>query len=236
MFADQRVLGLIPARGGSKGLPGKNLAPLHGRPLIAWTIAAARSSGYVDDVVVTTDAEDIARVALAEGARVPFRRPARLAADEASMNDVIAHALDELSREGNEYRWLLLLQPTAPLRTVENIDEAFKRLAESGGDAVVSVCEVEHSPSWMGQLPGDGNMASFVDDVASRANRQQLATHYRLNGSIYLAAVDYWRAHGGFLGPGTYAYIMRQDESVDVDTSLDLEIAAHLMAQRAGTD
>ena len=140
MFADQRVLGLIPARGGSKGLPGKNLAPLHGRPLIAWTIAAARSSGFVDDVVVTTDDEDVARVALAEGARVPFRRPARLATDEASMNDVIAHALDELSREGDEYRWLLLLQPTAPLRTVAHIDEAFKRLGRerrrSGGVCV----------------------------------------------------------------------------------------------------
>ena len=164
MFADRRVLALVPARGGSKGLPGKNVAPLRGRPLIAWTIAAA-GSALIDSVVVTTDDDAIAEAALAAGARVPFRRPAALAGDEARMSDVIGHALDTLALAGESYGWLLLLQPTSPLRTAAHVEAAFARLAASGGGAVVSVCEAEHNPQWMGELPPDGNMGSFGEQA-----------------------------------------------------------------------
>ena len=232
MFAGRRVLALIPARGGSKGLPRKNVAPLRGRPLIAWTIAAAAASPHVDDVVVSTDDDEISRVALAAGARVPFRRPAGLAADTAHMTDVVSHALDTLAASGESFGWLLLLQPTSPLRTAAHIDAAFDRLTAGGGSAVVSVCAAEHSPQWMGELPPDGNMGSFGAGAAARANRQELARFYRLNGSIYLATVEYWRAQTGFLGPATYAYVMTQDESVDIDCALDLEIAELLLARR----
>jgi CMP-N,N'-diacetyllegionaminic acid synthase len=232
VFAGRRVLALIPARGGSKGLLHKNVAPVHGRPLIAWTIAAAAGSALVDDVVVSTDDDEISRVALAAGARVPFRRPAAFSSDTARMTDVVGHALDTLDESGDTYGWLLLLQPTSPLRTAVHIDAAFARLAASGGSAIVSVCEAEHSPQWMGELPPDGNMGSFGAGAATKANRQELARFYRLNGSIYLAAVEYWRAQAGFLGPGTYAFIMAQDESVDIDCALDLEIAELLLARR----
>lgn len=234
MFADQRVLCLIPARGGSKGLPHKNLAPLRGKPLIAWTIAAAKGSSYVDDTIVTTDDEAIARVAVASGAEVPFLRPAKLASDEAHMSDVVRHALDTLARSGRSYHWLLLLQPTAPLRTTTDIDAAFDRLRTSGGSAVVSVCEAEHSPLWMGQLPEDGNMAAFADSIACSVNRQELDRYYRLNGSIYLSEVGYWRSQSGFLGPTTFAIVMRQDASVDVDSRLDLDMAELLLTRREG--
>jgi len=231
VFAGRRVLALIPARGGSKGLPGKNVAPLCGRPLIAWTIAAA-GNDHIDSVVVTTDDDEIARVAVAAGARVPFRRPAVLADDQARMTDVVSHALDTLAAAGESYGWLLLLQPTSPLRTAAHIEAAFARLAASGGQAVVSVCEAQHSPRWMGELPPDGNMGSFADTAATRANRQELARYYRLNGAIYLAAIEYWRAQAGFLGPATYAYVMAPEDSIDVDRALDLEIAGLLLARR----
>ena len=232
MFAGRRVLALIPARGGSKGLPRKNVAPLRGRPLIAWTIAAAAASAHVDDVVVSTDDDEISRAALTAGARLPFRRPADLAADKAHMTDVVAHALDTLADSGETYGWLLLLQPTSPLRTAAHIDAAFARLTASNGSAVVSVCEAEHSPQWMGELPPDGNMGSFGQRSAAAVNRQELARFYRLNGAIYLSAVEYWRAQAGFLGPATYAYVMAPDESVDIDCALDLEVAGLLLARR----
>ena len=232
MFDDRRVLALIPARGGSKGLPGKNVAPLGGRPLIAWTVAAARGSAFVDEVVVTTDDDAIAQAAVAAGARVPFRRPAALAADEARMGDVVAHALEALAAGDAPYGWLLLLQPTSPLRTATHIDEAFARLRASAGRAVVSVCEAEHSPRWTASLPPDGNMAGFGDPAATRANRQDLGVFYRLNGAIYLTDIEYWRDRQGFLGPATYAYVMAQDDSVDIDRPLDLDLAALLLARR----
>jgi CMP-N,N'-diacetyllegionaminic acid synthase len=236
VFAGQRVLALIPARGGSKGLPRKNVASLGGQPLIAWTIAAARGAGPVDDVVVTTDDDEIARVATAAGARVPFRRPAALATDESHMSEVVGQALATLAEAGDSYGWLLLLQPTSPLRTADHIAAAFARLTQTGGRAIVSVCEAQHSPQWMGELPPDGNMGSFCESQAARVNRQQLARFYRLNGAIYLAAVDYWRAGGGFLGQATYAYVMAQEDSVDIDSGLDLELAEVLLARRGGAD
>lgn len=232
MYAGQRVLCLIPARGGSKGLPRKNVAVFGGRPLIAWAVAAAAGSAWVDDVVVTTDDDEIARAAEAAGARVPFRRPAELATDTAHMGDVIAHAVGALGAAGETFGWLLLLQPTAPLRTAAHVDAAFERLAESRGRAVVSVCEAEHNPRWTGHLPPDGNLRTFLDDAAAAANRQELGRYYRLNGSIYLAELDYWHEHGGFMGPETYAYVMPQEASVDVDSGLDLEFAEFLLARR----
>jgi len=236
VFASRRVLALIPARGGSKGLPRKNVAPLGGRPLISWTVAAARGAAQVDDVVVTTDDDEIARAAAAAGARTPFRRPAALAADGSHMSDVIEHALAALAEAGDSYGWLALLQPTSPLRGAAHVEAAFARLAETGGRAVVSVCEAEHNPQWMGELPPDGNMGSFCETQAAQVNRQQLARFYRLNGAVYLADIDYWRSTGGFLGAATYAYVMAQEDSVDVDSGLDLELAEVLLARRAVAD
>jgi N-acylneuraminate cytidylyltransferase/CMP-N,N'-diacetyllegionaminic acid synthase len=235
VYRDLPVLCLIPARGGSKGVPGKNSKPLLGRPLIAWTVAAAQESAFVDDIVVSTDDAAIAAAAAAAGARVPFQRPADLASDEARMTDVIEHALVTLAAGSDSYGWLLLLQPTSPLRTAAHIDAAFARLGESRGRAIVSVCEAEHSPLWIGRLPADGNMASFCDAAAARSNRQQSGPYYRLNGSIYLADVSYWRAQQGFLGPETFALVMPHDVSVDIDEPLDFQLAECLLRRRLAT-
>jgi CMP-N-acetylneuraminic acid synthetase len=233
MHQNRRVLGLVPARGGSKGLPDKNLADLGGRPLIQWTVEAARQSEVVDDVIVSTDSQRIAEAAEAAGARVPFLRPAELATDTSHMVDVIAHALDTLHATGDEFGYVALLQPTSPLRTAEHVDAAFARLAQSGGRAVVSVCQSEHSPQWMGLLPDDGNMKDFLSPADSRVNRQELSAYFRLNGAIYIAEVEYWREHSGFLGPYTFAYVMDPRASVDVDTPFDLEVAGGLLSSGA---
>lgn len=234
MHGGRRVLALIPARGGSKGLPGKNLALLAGRPTIAWTVAAALAARAVDDVVVTTDDDAIAAAAEAAGARVPFRRPAELAADEARMTDVVRHAIDTLTARGETFDWLVLLQPTSPLRTGADVDAAFARLTETGGRAVVGVCAAEHSPAWIGTLPPDGSMADFLAHAAGRANRQELGGYFRLNGAIYIADVAYWREQAGFIGPETFAFVMPPEASVDIDTALDHDFAEFLLARRSG--
>lgn len=226
------MLGLIPARGGSKGIPGKNLVSLAGRPLISWTINEARAAAAIDDLVVTTDDDEIARVAAAAGARVPFLRPMELSGDTASMTEVVEHALRTLADEGEPYGWLLLLQPTSPLRTGADIEAAFARLRETGGRGVVSVCPVAHSPLLAGTLPPDGRMQDFITRAAAASNRQEMRRYYRLNGAVYLADVAYWREQGGFLGPQTYALVMPEERSVDVDSPLDLAFAEYLLARR----
>ncbi len=235
MFRGQRVLALIPARGGSKGCPGKNSRLRCGRPLVAWSVVAALGSSAIDSVVVSTDDMAVADAARAAGADVPFVRPAELAGDDAPMSEVIRHALRELEASGVFFDYLVLLQPTSPLRTSADIDAAFERLADTDGSAVVSVCQAEHSPRWIGRLPEDGNMDTFLDSAAARSNRQDLGTFFRLNGSIYLAEVPYLIEQGGFLGPATYALVMSQEDSVDVDTELDFEVAECLLAKRLDT-
>ena len=144
MYHEAAVLALIPARAGSKGLPRKNLLEVGGLPLIAWSILAAKGSRFVDRVVVSTDGTEIADVARGLGADVPFMRPADLATDDASTQDVVLHCLDELEKEGSGYDLLVLLQPTSPLRKAEDVDSALELLAARGADAVVGVCRVEH--------------------------------------------------------------------------------------------
>ncbi len=232
MFDGRRVLALVPARGGSKGCPGKNSRLMCGRPMVAWSIAAALESICVDRVVVSTDDEAVASAASDAGADVPFMRPVELATDASPMLAVVEHALRELEAAGDSFEYLALLQPTSPLRTASDIDEGFERLASSGGRAVVSVCEAEHSPRWIGQLPEDGNMKGFLESVAARATRQQLGEFHRLNGALYLGEIGYVLAQQGFLGPETFAHVMSQEDSVDVDTQLDFDIAECLLAKR----
>ena len=226
---DGRVLGLIPAREGSKGLPGKNIAPLAGKPLIAWTIEAAIEARAIDDVVVSTDSRQIADAALAAGASVPFVRPAALAADDAPMLDVVLHALDELARAGREYEAVALLQPTSPLRRAAHIDEAAALKSARECEGVVSVVEPEHSPLWSNTLPADRTMGSFLRPELAGTRRQDLPTYYRLNGAIYLLDASTLRARRAFIGEFTVAYVMPREASVDVDDALDLAFAEFLM-------
>lgn len=233
MFKGERVLALIPARSGSKGLPGKNLTPVGGVPLVVWSVAAGIGSTYVDDVVLTSDDSAVIDIATAAGAEAPFVRSPELASDTARMSDVILDALDRLEAEGRTYGYLVLLQPTSPLRVSADIDAAFARLDETGGSAVVAVSPAEHSPLLMNTLPGDGSLDRFLSASTATANRQELATYYRVNGAVYVATVSRLRSGEGFIGEGAFAYVMPPERSVDIDTRVDMLLAEALLAERA---
>lgn len=226
------TLGLIPARGGSKGISGKNVRLMAGKPLIAWTIEVAKTCHYLDRLIVSTDDEEIAAVARQYGAETPFMRPRELASDAASSEGVFLHAIDWFEKQGMFYDTFVVLQPTSPLRTLEDLNNAFTRFIELHAGAVVSVCEVNHHPYHCNMLPADLNMKHFFTEHVETQNRQALQVFYRLNGAIYLADVSYFRQRGHFYGDETYAYIMPQERSVDIDTLLDFEFAELLLKKR----
>lgn len=230
MFQGHSILALIPARGGSKGLPGKNIKELCGKPLIGWSIEAARQSAFVDRVLVTTDCEEIKAVSEKEGADVPFLRPKYLAEDQATSFDAVVHALNWL-KETENYTpdFLLLLQPTSPLRTTEDIDRAITKLFEKNAKGIISVCHVAHHPWWSNTLPADGSMANFIRPEIKNKRRQDLPQFYQLNGAIYIAEVGYFIKNQGFLGSGTYAYVMPSERSVDIDYLEDFYLAEMMM-------
>jgi CMP-N,N'-diacetyllegionaminic acid synthase len=230
----ERVLGLIPARGGSKGLPGKNLRVVAGKPLIAWTIEAALAASSLSAVVVSTDDEDIARVAAEFGAEVPFMRPAELAADATLMIDTVLHALDALAAQGRDFERVMVLQPTSPLRVAAYIDDAVELMRASGSDAVVSVTETDHSPLWSNTLPPDGRMGAFLRPEVAGRRRQDLPAYFRLNGAIYLIRVDTLRRARAFIGDFAVAYVMPREASIDVDSALDLDMAELLLRREGG--
>ncbi len=229
MNSKQRIVGIIPARGGSKGLPRKNVLPLHGKPLIAWTIEQAKASRYLDKVIVTTDDEEIASIAKTHGADVPFMRPQKLASDTARAIDVIFHALSWFEAHDETVDILVLLQPTSPLRTAEDINSAIEVLFIKKARAVISVCETEHHPYWSNVLAEDGSMDGFLRPELANRNRQELPTFYRLNGAIYAADCAYIRSQQGFFGKQTYAYVMPRERSIDIDAKIDFQFAEFLL-------
>lgn len=192
MIAGQKVLAIIPARGGSKGLPGKNIRAMCGQPLIAWSIEKARKSRYLDTILVSTDSDEIAEVAQHFGAHVPFIRPAEYATDQASTYDVIRHALDYLRRdEGKEFDLIVLLEPTSPLREDDDIDLMLELLAArmADFDSIISIGEVTEHPSIMKRVDGDG-IAPFCTELAQTTRRQDNAPAYFPFGVAYIAKVS----------------------------------------------
>lgn len=232
MYRNKRILALIPARGGSKGLPGKNIRPFSGKPLIAWTIEQALASRYLDKVIISTDDEEIIESSKRYGAEVPFVRPKKLATDDAKIIDVITHAVGWLASNDSYYDLIVLLQPTSPLRKSEDIDNALKLLFSKKAQAIVSVCKTEHHPYWFNTLPRNGCMKNFFKPEAIKKNRQELPVFYRLNGAVYSAYCSYLKRQKSFLGYGTYSYIMPQERSIDIDTDIDFKFAEFLL-QRA---
>lgn len=219
------VLAIIPARGGSKGLPGKNVTPLRGKPLIAWTIEAARQARRISRVVVSTDSPQIADAARAFGAEVPFLRPDELARDDTPAVDAALHALDWLlTHERYEPDWVALLQPTSPLRVAEDIDACAALAAERDAAAVVSVTPAHPHPYWARRIDGDGQLSPLLE-VAVPATRQSLPDAFSLNGAVYLVRTSSLRERRTFHPPRTWAYVMPRERSIDVDSAMDLRIA-----------
>lgn len=217
MIGERRVLGLITARGGSKGLPGKNILPAAGKPLIAWTIDAARASRAIDRLVLSTDDVAIANVARAHGCDVPFMRPPELATDTASSMDVVMHALDAIPG----FDIVVLLQPTSPLRTAADIDDACNAFSTSGAPACVTVSLVEQSPYWMYQLGEGQTLQPILVAPVGISRRQDLPPIYALNGAVYVADVPWLRQSRAFVGPETVASVMPLERAIDIDTAAD---------------
>ena len=219
MIGSFSVLALIPARGGSKGLPGKNILSVNGRPLLAWTVEAALGSRCVDRTVISSDDDAILQAARACGCEVPFRRPAALATDSATSIDVALHALDSLP----EHDIVVLLQPTSPLRSAADIDSACERLVDPHVSSCVSVCPVEQSPYWMYRLGADAILEPLLETPGSAARRQDLPLVYTLNGAVYAARTKWLRQSRSFVGSGTVAHVMPRERSIDIDTRDDFE-------------
>ena len=219
MIDGLRVLALITARGGSKGLPGKNIRPAGGKPLLAWTVDAAHGSRYCDRVVISTDDEAIAATARAHGCEVPFMRPAALATDSASSMDVVLHAL--LALPG--FDLLVLLQPTSPLRTSADIDDACELLLAQQAPACVSVTPAQESPYWMYSMTPGQALRPIVELPSGVTRRQDLPAAYSLNGAVYVARTAWLQQSRSFVTPQTVALVMPAQRSIDIDTLEDFE-------------
>ncbi|EGQ7930512.1 TPA: acylneuraminate cytidylyltransferase family protein [Vibrio vulnificus] len=228
-----KILAITPARGGSKRLPGKNIKNLNGKPLIQWTIDAALAVPEIARVMVTTDCDEIAEIAKQAGAEVPFIRPPELATDTSSSTDVIRHALDFYRAQGEEFDFVLLLQPTSPIRSADDIRHAIEQLKAHTADAVVSVCPCDHSPLWANTLPDDRSMADFIRHEVSQLRSQDLPDYYRINGAIYLTKVSrFYQENSLFLSSNIFAYVMDNESSVDIDHELDFLIAETVLKYR----
>jgi N-acylneuraminate cytidylyltransferase/CMP-N,N'-diacetyllegionaminic acid synthase len=223
------ILYIIPARGGSKGLPGKNIRLLGNKPLIAYSIEAAVNSIFKGTVIVSTDDEEIASVGKKYGATVPFIRPNELATDVASTMDVVFHAINFYKQQHVFFDLIVVLQPTSPLRTSTDIDQAISLMKEKNVAAVVSVCESEHHPLWTNILPADGSMKNFIREEVKGKNRQQLPVNFRLNGALYISKSEALEIYKGFIHEKTIAYIMPTDRSVDIDHEIDFKLAELLL-------
>lgn len=225
MYKNKTFLTITPARGGSKRLPHKNVLDLAGKPLIAWSIEAGLKSKYIDKVIVTSDDDEILAIANEFGADI-IKRPYELASNTAISFDAIKHTIENVEK----YDYVVLLQPTSPLRTAEQIDEAIELLERKKADAIISVCEMNHSPLWSNTLPNDNSMRGFLGDEVLNKRSQDLPPYYRLNGAIYICKTDRLLAEESFfIKESIYAYVMDRESSVDIDEKLDFNLAELLI-------
>ncbi|MCJ0972454.1 acylneuraminate cytidylyltransferase family protein [Pseudomonas sp. PS1] len=226
------TVAIIPARGGSKRLPGKNLLPIGGKPLIEWTIDAALNSNVLDLIVVSSDDEAILALASRKGVRV-VTRPAELARDDSPTSEALLHALKELECEHIFPQTVMLLQPSSPLRASDDIVKSLAVMVEEKCNSVISVCEVDHSPLWCNTLDESKCMDSFISTDIKNKRSQDLPVFYRLNGAIYIATTEIYKKEKSFFVENSRAYIMSRARSVDIDTADDLRFAEFVM-QRFG--
>lgn len=225
VITDLRVLAVIPARGGSKGIPRKNLADLAGRPLIAWTIAAALASKYLDRVIVSTDDREIADASVEHGADVPFLRPAALATDTSPTIDVLLHAIETLD---DTFDIVVTLQPTSPLRTPELIDRAIELLIDRGAASCVSVKRLKADASWMYTLDERGRHVPLLPSAPEVSRRQDARPVFVLDGSVYATnrrALESVRS----IRPEPCVLVESTGASIDIDEAVDLRVAHVLL-------
>jgi len=231
MYKQRRILATISARGGSKGVPGKNIRDLGGCPLIGWTIREARRSAFIDRIIVSSDDEGILAVARAHGAETPFVRPPELARDDTPGVDPVLHAVEALKPE--VYDYVVLLQPTSPLRTVEDIDGCIARCLDNAWPCLISVTEPEKSPYYMFRMDDDQRMEPVIKQEQYYTRRQDLPRIYAPNGAVYVAECDWLARTRSYLTPQTRGYEMPRSRSHDIDDLMDFEIC-ELLLKKSG--
>lgn len=228
MHKNKTYLAIIPARGGSKRLPRKNVLELKSKPLIAWSIEAALNSKYIDKLVVSSDSNEILDVASKFGANV-IKRPESLATDLSTTFDAIKHTIDNVEK----YEYIVLLQATSPLRSSNHIDEAIELLEKKEADAVVSVTEMDHSPLWSNTLDDSLKMDDFISNEIKNTRSQDLEKYYRLNGAIYIVKTDKLLNEKTFLlNDNIFAYKMNRGSSIDIDEEFDFKLAELLIEKK----
>jgi CMP-N,N'-diacetyllegionaminic acid synthase len=224
-----KSIAIIPARSGSKGLKDKNIMELNGKPLLAYSIEAAKESKLFDVIHVSTDSEKYAEIARQFGADVPFLRDAEFSTDTSSTWDAVLNVLDKYEKKGKRFDIVVLLQPTSPLRNSDDIIGAWEFFNKKKANMVSSVCEMEHSPLWSNTLPEDLSMENFEDEKIAYLPRQSLPKYYRENGAIYIVRTEHLRTENNIYKNGGYAYVMDGRHSIDIDSELDFLIASVMM-------
>lgn len=237
MINDKRVIGIIPARGGSKGLPGKNIKDLCGKPLIGWSIEAGLQSQYIDEVMVTTDSEEIADIARDFGATVPFIRPAELASDTATSFDAIKHAIDFYKNDLKYFfDYVVLLEPTSPLRDVDDIDKSIEQLlSKSEASAIVGICKTEsQNPAFLVKKDNNNFLFGYEEKDMKILRRQDVEDVFFFEGSIYVSKIDALLNKKTFYHENTIGYVVPKWKSFEIDDLDDFIVVEALMRFRKG--
>lgn len=233
MYKHKTFLGLIPARKGSKRLPHKNILNLNGKPLLAWTVEAAVNSKYIDEVIISTDDLKIAEIGKKFGAKVPFLRPTNFATESSSSVELVVHAVDYYKKKlKKKFDYVVLLQPTSPLRDSHDIDNAIEYLAAKKADAVISLSEIEHSLTRSNILPENLSLVNFIGKEFKDKRNQDLPKYFTPNGAIYIHKTSvFLKEQTFFIRRNIFGFIMPIEKSVDIDTKLDFDRAELLMKQ-----
>lgn len=225
----KKYLAVVTARMGSKRLPGKNIRNFCGKPLFVWSVMAGLECPKISRVIVSTDSKKYQEIAIEAGAECSWLRHPSMAADETSSADVVREVLDKLGDQASEYCGVVLLQPTSPLRTVEDISSAIALFELRGASAVVSVSLAECPRDWLGRLPPNLVIDKFIPTDSSGLRSQDLGEWYRLNGAVYVVGIETFRQEHTFMPTGTVGYVMPRDRSIDVDTEFDFRLAELIM-------
>jgi len=230
MYKDKTFLAIIPARSGSKGIPKKNIKIIGGKPLIQFTIEESLKSKYIDRVIVSTDDIEIAEISKKCGAEVPFIRPIELASDYSKTIDSLVHAIEKLKLMGSTYDYIVLLQPTQPLRRYWHIDEAIEKIVNLKGSSLVSVSEVKEHPILIREINENGILKNLLR-TESTIRRQDFPKYYKVNGAIYINKIDEEFNNNTSLNDNKLPYIMDKKYDLDIDSPLDLEILKILLTK-----
>lgn len=227
MIENKKVLAIIPARGGSKGIPKKNIKAVSGKPMINYTIEAAKECDYIDKVIVSTDDEEIAEISMRAGAIVPFLRPDELAVDDARLIDVVMHAVEFYERKAERYDIIVVLQPTSPLRTAEDVQKALEYYMRKGEKSLLSISEVSEHPEHMRQFNDENELEKMIKEEETSESKK----YYKINGAIFINSMSELNEKTEF-EDNVMGYVLSKEHGIDIDDPEDVVVAEYYLSQK----